>query len=79
MFKRSPCLTYLYGALDTTPPPPKVLFRGSPSADMNMLTSKERKEREPRATQATRVKDLVATKDTIMQEVRLKISHPLDS
>ena len=52
MFKRSPCLTYLYGALDTTPPPPK-----------------ERKEREPRATQATRVKDLVATKDTIMQEV----------
>jgi len=51
MFKRSPCLTYLYGALDTTPPPPK-----------------ERKEREPRATQATRVKDLVATKDTIMQE-----------
>ena len=23
MFKRSPCLTYLYGALDTTPPPPK--------------------------------------------------------
>ena len=24
MFKRSPCLTYLYGALDTTPPPPKV-------------------------------------------------------
>ena len=52
MFKRSPCLPYLYGALDTTPPPPK-----------------ERKEREPRATQATRVKDLVATKDTIMQEV----------
>ena len=52
MFKRSPCLTYLYGALDTTPPPPK-----------------ERKERDVRATQATRVKDLVATKDTIMQEV----------
>lgn len=51
MFKRSPCLTYLYGALDTTPPPPK-----------------ERKERDVRATQATRVKDLVATKDTIMQE-----------
>jgi len=51
MFKRSPCLTYLYGALDTTPPPPKA-----------------RKEREVRATQATRVKDLVATKDTIMQE-----------
>ena len=24
MFKRSPSLTYLYGALDTTPPPPKV-------------------------------------------------------
>ena len=23
MFQRSPCLTYLYGALDTTPPPPK--------------------------------------------------------
>ena len=52
MFKRSPCLTYLYGALDTTPPP-----------------LKERKERDVRATQATRVKDLVATKDTIMQEV----------
>jgi len=51
MFKRSPCLTYLYGALDTTPLPPK-----------------ERKEREVRATQATRVQDLVATKDTIMQE-----------
>ena len=73
MFKRSPCLTYLYGALDTTPPPPKVSIRGSPSADLKTLTSKERKERKPRATQATRVKDLVATKDTIMQEVRLKI------
>ena len=60
MFKRSPCLTYLYGALDTTPPPPK-----------------ERKERDVRATQATRVKDLVATKDTIMQEVCFEISNGL--
>ena len=39
-------------------------------------TSQERKEREVRATQATRVQDLVATKDTIMQEVRFKISTP---
>ena len=37
MFKRSPSLTYLYGALDTTPPPPKVssfallVFKFSPA------------------------------------------------
>ena len=37
MFKRSPSLTYLYGALDTTPPPPKVssfallIFKFSPA------------------------------------------------
>lgn len=51
MFQRSPCLTYLYGALDTTPPPPK-----------------ERKQRDPKARQATRVRDLVATQETVLEE-----------
>ena len=85
MFKRSPCLTYLYGALDTTPLPPKVLVQSVAIVNIisklvNIIsklgTSQERKEREVRATQATRVQDLVATKDTIMQEVRFKISTP---
>ena len=52
MFRRSPALTYMYGALDTTPPPPK-----------------ERKAREGRGRQATRVADLVATQDTVLAEV----------
>jgi len=51
MFRRSPALTYMYGALDTTPPPPK-----------------ERKAREGRGRQATRVADLVATQDTVLAE-----------
>lgn len=51
MFRRSPPLTYMYGALDTIPPPPK-----------------EKPAKEPRARQATRVADLVATQDTVLAE-----------
>lgn len=51
MFRRSPCLSYMYGALDTTPPPPK-----------------EKKAKEVGASQRTRVKDLVETRSTVLQE-----------
>lgn len=49
MFRRSPPLTYMYGALDTIPPTPK-----------------EKKEREVRASQPTRIKDL---KETVCSEL----------
>jgi len=51
MFRRSPALTYLYSALDTTPLPPK-----------------ERKPREGRAGQATRLRDLVATQHVVLAQ-----------
>jgi len=53
MFRRSPGLTYMYGALDTTPLPPK-----------------ERKAAEGRTARqaATKVKDLVATQATELQQ-----------
>jgi len=50
-FRKSPFLTCMYGALDTTPPPPK-----------------EKKTREPKSRQATKVSDLVETKETVLAE-----------
>ena len=41
LFKRSPVLTCMYGALNTTPPPPK-----------------EKKAKDPKSPQATKVSDL---------------------
>ena len=50
-FRRSPALTYMYGALDTTPPPPK-----------------EKKPKEPKSRQATKVADLKETTSTVLAE-----------
>jgi len=50
-FKRSPFLTCMYGALDTTPPPPK-----------------EKKAKDPKSRQATKVADLVETTATVLAE-----------
>jgi len=50
-FRRSPALTYMYGALDTTPPPPK-----------------EKKTKEPKSRQATKVADLKETTATVLAE-----------
>ena len=50
-FRRSPALTYMYGALDTTPPPPK-----------------EKKPKEPKSRQATKVADLKETTATVLAE-----------
>ena len=69
MFKRSPSLTYLYGALDTTPPPPKVSsFALLVSSFLRHLCLSQEKKNRPQR-QPTKVKDLVATQDTTMQEV----------
>jgi len=50
-FKRSPVLTCMYGALDTTPPPPK-----------------EKKAKDPKSRQATKVADLKETTATVLAE-----------
>jgi len=50
-FRRSPVLTYMYGALDTTPPPPK-----------------EKKTKDPKSRQATKVADLKETTATVLAE-----------
>ena len=50
-YRRSPALTYMYGALDTTPPPPK-----------------EKKPKEPKSRQATKVADLKETTSTVLAE-----------
>eukprot|EP00092_Neocalanus_flemingeri_P035335 GFUD01038445.1.p1 GENE.GFUD01038445.1~~GFUD01038445.1.p1 ORF type:complete len:321 (+),score=123.61 GFUD01038445.1:42-965(+) len=51
LFKRSPFLTCMYGALDTTQPPPK-----------------EKKAKDPKSRQATKVADLVETTATVLAE-----------
>jgi len=50
-FKRSPFLTYMNGALDTIPPPPK-----------------EKKTKDPKSRQATKVSDLKETTATVLAE-----------
>ena len=51
LFKRSPVLTCMYGALNTTPPP------------------KEKKAKDPKSRQATKVADLKETTATVLAEV----------
>ena len=52
-FVRSPTLSYMFGALDSVPPPPK-----------------ERKQRETKARQATRVKELKETQAAVVTDTQ---------